>query len=125
MSDAASHKDMRVGDHAEIRRSFSAEDLRQFQALAAMGGAALTEVPKPLIAALFSYLLGVELPGFGTNYLKQDLQFERPAPVNELLTARVVRPDKHLVDLATTCLDAAGNLICRGRALVLARDVGA
>ncbi|MBN1206260.1 MAG: hypothetical protein JXB05_15190 [Myxococcaceae bacterium] len=129
MSDAATYQGMRVGEHAEIRRSFSAEDLRRFQTLAATGGAALTGVPEPLIAALFSYLLGVELPGFGTNYLKQDLQFERLAPVGEMLTARVeitrLRPDKHLVDLATTCIDAAGNLICRGRALVLARDVGA
>lgn len=122
-------KGMQVGDHASVTRSFSADDLQQFQGLAGRDGAALQAVPEPLIGALFSYLLGVELPGFGTNYLKQEMNFERPAPVGQPLTAKVeitrLRPDKHLVDLATTCTDAAGAVICRGRALVLAQDVGA
>jgi acyl dehydratase len=130
MTDASlSHKGMHVGDHAEIHRSFTAADLAAFQILAGHDGAALTAVPEPLIGALFSYLLGVELPGFGTNYLKQELGFEQPVPIGVELTARVeitrLRPDKHLVDLATTCSDAAGTVYCRGRALVLARDVGA
>lgn len=124
----AMHKGMKVGDYAEIRRSYTEPDLADFQALAGAGTSVMS-VPEPLIGALFSYLLGVELPGFGTNYLKQDLRFEKPAPVGETLIARVeitrLRPDKHLVDLATTCTDAAGNVYCRGRALVLAKDVGA
>jgi hypothetical protein len=129
MSDAPTHKGMHVGDHAEIRRSYTAADLAAFHALAGTPDGSRTSVPEPLIGALFSYLLGVELPGFGTNYLKQELQFERPAPVGVPLIARVeitrLRPDKHLVDLATTCSDAAGTVYCRGRALVLAKDVGA
>jgi acyl dehydratase len=85
-------------------------------------------VPEPLIGALFSYLLGVELPGFGTNYLKQELEFVTPAPLGTELVARVeitrLRPEKHLVDLATTCETADGVTIARGRALVLVKDVG-
>jgi 3-hydroxybutyryl-CoA dehydratase len=84
-------------------------------------------VPEPLIGALFSYLLGVQLPGFGTNYLKQEMRFLAPAAPGSALTARVevtrLRPEKHLVDLATTCRDGDGRLICEGRALVLVRDV--
>jgi acyl dehydratase len=129
MSEAVSHKGMRVGDHAEIRRSYTAADLAAFHVLAGQAGSAAGTVPEPLIGALFSYLLGVELPGFGTNYLKQELQFDRPAPIGVPLIARVeitrLRPDKHLVDLATTCSDTAGTVYCRGRALVLAKDVGA
>ena len=129
MSDAVSHKSMRVGDHAETRRIYTPDDIAAFHALAGNTGAAPASVPEPLIGALFSYLLGVELPGFGTNYLKQELQFEQPAPVGVPLIARVeitrLRPDKHLVDLATTCRDENGTIYCRGRALVLAKDVGA
>lgn len=118
---------MHVGKHAETTRSYSHDDLSAFTALS--GGAAGAAVPEPLIGALFSYLLGVHLPGFGTNYLKQEMHFLAAAPLNQPLTARVeitrLRPEKHLVDLATTCRTADGTLICEGRALVLARDVGA
>lgn len=128
MSEAVSLKGMRVGDHAETRRSYTQADITAFHALAGDATAATNTVPEPLIGALFSYLLGVELPGFGTNYLKQELQFEQAAPVGVPLIARVeitrLRPDKHLVDLTTTCRDDSGRIYCRGRALVLARDVG-
>ena len=118
---------MKVGEFAEVTRSYSAADMQDFAALA--GGALPDHVPEPLIGALFSYLLGVKLPGFGTNYLKQSLDFGAPAPLATPLTARVeitrLRPDKHLVDLATTCTLPDGTMVCEGRALVLSRDVGA
>jgi 3-hydroxybutyryl-CoA dehydratase len=85
-------------------------------------------VPEPLIGALFSYLLGVKLPGYGTNYLKQEMHFSAPAPLDQPLTARVtltrLRPDKHLADLETVCTGPDAREICRGRALVSVRDVG-
>ena len=84
-------------------------------------------MPEALINGMFSYLLGVDLPGQGTNYLKQETEFLADAPLSEALTARVeitrLRPDKHLVDLATTCRTGDGDLVARGRALVLAKDV--
>ena len=118
---------MKVGDSAEVTRRYSADDMAEFTALA--GGGVPGHVPEPLIGALFSYLLGVKLPGFGTNYLKQSLDFRGEAPMDVPLTARVeitrLRPEKHLVDLATTCRLPDGTLVCEGRALVLAKDVGA
>ena len=116
---------LQVGQFAEITRTYTAGDVAEFAALG--GGAAGDMVPEPLIGALFSYLLGVKLPGFGTNYLKQEMDFPAPAPLGTPLTARVeitrLRPEKHLVDLATTCRAADGTVVCTGRALVLARDV--
>ncbi|MFZ5608271.1 MAG: phosphate acetyltransferase [Pseudomonadota bacterium] len=117
---------MKPGDHAEITRAFSAADVAAYAALSG-DAPAPGEVPEPLIGALYSYLLGVRLPGMGTNYLKQENRHLRPAALDAPLTARVtitrLRPDKHLVDLATTCHDAAGNLVSEGRALVYVRDV--
>ena len=116
---------MQVGQSATICRSYDRADLEGFARLA--GSAVPTTIPEPLIAALFSYLLGVKLPGPGTNYLKQELNFLAPASVDTELTAKVeitrLRPDKHLVDLWATCVDAQGVLICEGRALVKAKDV--
>ena len=114
---------MQIGRRAQVTRTFDAAAARDFAGLAGLEEGPPTAVPEPLIAALFSYLLGVKLPGPGTNYLKQELAFLAPAPLDEPLTATVevtrLRPDKHLVDLATVCTLADGAEICRGRALVL------
>ncbi len=119
---------MRVGDRAEIVRAYTYDDLRAFRELADGGGWRPDAVPEPLIGALFSFLLGVKLPGFGTNYLKQEMRFLRPAPVGVPLVASVevtrLRPEKALVDLATVCRTSDGTTIATGRALVLVRDVG-
>ncbi|SME92137.1 hypothetical protein SAMN06265365_101473 [Tistlia consotensis] len=121
-------RNLQVGDRAAVTRAYTAADLAGLAELAGLEGAPGEAVPEPLIGALFSYLLGRELPGFGTNYLKQELRFLRPARLDEPLTATVeitrIRPDKHLVDLSTTCSAADGTLLCEGRALVLVRDVG-
>lgn len=115
---------LKVGDFAELRRTYMTDDLAAFEALAGTAG---DHVPEPLIAALFSYLLGVELPGSGTNYLKQDLAFVAPARLGVELTARVeitnLRADKHLVDLWASCRDPDGTVLCEGRSLVKAKDV--
>ena len=119
---------MKTGDFAEVTRRFSHDDVAAYEALG--GAPAISdELPEPLICALFSYLLGVKLPGVGTNYLKQDCDYRQPAAIGETLTARVeitrLRPDKNLVDLATTCRNSAGDLLCSGRALVYVGDVDA
>lgn len=114
------------GRTAAIQRRFAQADIDEYIALG--GGRPMgNEVPGALVCALFSYLLGVKLPGVGTNYLKQETEFMAPARVGEELTANVqitrVRAEKHLVDLATTCRDSDGTVLCRGRALVYVRDV--
>ena len=116
-----------IGDDAAVTRRFSRGDVETYVRL---GGAAPdgANVPEPMIAALFSYLLGVELPGAGTNYLKQSLYFHRHAEIDSALTARVavtrLRPEKAIADLKTVCVDEAGREICTGRALVRVKDVG-
>lgn len=119
---------MRIGERAEVTRTYHAADVARFQALAGAGPAPAAGVPEPLIAALFSYLLGVRLPGAGTNYLKQELEFLAAAPLARPLVASVeitrLRPDKDLVDLETVCRTGEGTVVARGRALVLVRDVG-
>lgn len=117
---------MKVGDSAETTRAFSLQDLRDYTRLS--GHQARGEqVPEPLIGALFSYLLGVKLPGLGTNYLKQETRYLASAVTGEELTARVkitrLRPDKQLVDFETTCRCADGRIVASGRALVYAGDV--
>lgn len=119
---------MEIGDRAIVTRTFSAADSERLARLAGLSSPLRDHVPEPLIASLFSYLLGVCLPGFGTNYLKQEMEFFEAVPFDTSLTAAVevtrIRPDRQLVDLATTCVLPSGGVICRGRALVLVKDVG-
>ena len=118
---------MKLGDTASVTRRFEAADVAALLGLAGAPAAALDRVPEPLIGGLFSYLLGVELPGFGTNYLKQSIDFAAPAPLGRDLTATVeitrLRPDKHLCDLATRLTGPDGAVFATGRALVYVEDV--
>lgn len=114
---------MEIGASAELTRIFSRADVEALSHLAGTGVRA--NVPEPLIGGLISCLLGTRLPGHGTNWLKQDLQFLEPVPIGKALTARVevtrVRPEKALVDLWASVRMDGGTLVCEGRALVLAR----
>jgi 3-hydroxybutyryl-CoA dehydratase len=118
---------MKIGDTASITRQFTHTDLAAFSGLCGRRTAAPACVPEPLIGALFSYLLGVKVPGPGTNYLKQELDFLETVAAEARLTARVtitrLRPEKHLCDLETILSDDAGRVLVRGRALVFTRDV--
>ncbi len=121
-------RELEIGQSAELARCFTERDMHDFAQLSGGDGTVPQTVPGPLIGALFSYLLGVKLPGPGTNYLKQSLEFLSPAPLGADLIASVritrLRPEKHLVDLETLCETPDGTRICQGRALVYVEDVG-
>jgi len=119
---------MKIGDSAEVTRAFSSQDLRDYARLSGhKASAGYDRVPAPLIESLFSYLLGVELPGMGTTYLKQETRYQADAFVGDPLRAKVeitrLRPDNQLVDLATTCHCTRGKVVARGHALVYVGDL--
>jgi len=117
-----------VGQKASRTRSFSAEDVAEYRALTRDPPAKTGPgtVPPGILGGMFSDLLGTRLPGRGTNWLKQSLQFTAPARIGDALTATVeivrVRPDKALINLSTVLRDSQGVLICRGEALVLVKE---
>jgi len=110
-----------LGDTATTMRQFTKADIEKY---IDMGGAPITDnsVPEPLIGGMFSYLLGVKVPGPGTMYLKQESQFTQKAFVGDKLTASVaisqLRPEKKLVNLKTICKSSDGKIVCEGSALV-------
>ncbi len=84
------------------------------------------EVAPPLLGGLISALLGVTLPGPGTNWLKQRYLFLGPVRPGEPAVGAVeitrLRPEKGLVNLSTR-IRVDDRLVVDGEALVLARDV--
>ena len=120
-------RQLSVGQAARVTRTFTEGDLSLFAHLSGAPATTPSAVPAPLLAGLFSYLLGRHLPGFGTNYLKQELHYPHPAPADQPVTAEVritrLRPEKHLVDLEAQAILADGTVVCRGRSLVLVADL--
>jgi acyl dehydratase len=84
-------------------------------------------LPGGLLGGMISDLLGTELPGRGTNWLKQRFEFLKPAYPKATITANVeivrLRPEKDLVNLRTTCVDPTGDLVLDGEALVWVSDL--
>lgn len=77
-----------------------------------------------LTAGLISAVLGTKLPGPGTIYLGQDLQFRAPVSPGDTITATVTVtdrvPDKHRVILDCHCTNQHGVEVIRGKATVQA-----
>ncbi|AMR78892.1 MaoC/PaaZ C-terminal domain-containing protein [Cupriavidus nantongensis] len=131
---------LRPGQQASAVRAFTAADLDEYIALTgdanpfhADAGFARTRgfagpvVPLPLLAGMFSDLLGTRLPGRGTGWMKQSLRLAAPARLDEPLTARVrivrLRADKDLVNLASVVIGADGRAVVQGESLVLVRNL--
>lgn len=120
---------LEMGMSVSVTQTFTDADREEYTALSGQRDEADEKgyrIPGPLIGGLFSYLHGTELPGRGTNYLKQHLEFPEPAYYGEELVATVeitrLRPEKALVNLETTCRTSDGRVVCTGEALVLAHD---
>jgi 3-hydroxybutyryl-CoA dehydratase len=78
-----------------------------------------------LTASLISAVLANKLPGEGSVYLGQTLQFVAPVFPGDEITARVtvreVREDKPIVKLETVCVNQRDEVVIRGEATVLKR----
>ncbi|GAB5097989.1 bifunctional enoyl-CoA hydratase/phosphate acetyltransferase [Caballeronia sp. HLA56] len=74
--------------------------------------------------ALISALLGTRLPGPGTIYLDQTLQFRHPVTPGDTITATVTvtekRAEKRIVLLDTRCTNQKGEVVLLGVATVIA-----
>jgi len=131
---------LRTGMSANAARTFTAVDLDEYgdltgdrnpifrdDAEARARGFKRRIVPWPLLAGMFSDVLGTRLPGRGTGWMKQALRYHSAAYLGEALTATVsitrLRADKELVNLATRISASDERVICDGEALVLVRNL--
>jgi 3-hydroxybutyryl-CoA dehydratase len=80
-----------------------------------------------LTASLISSVLANQLPGEGSVYLGQTLQFVAPVFPGDEVTARVtvteVRENRPIIKLETICVNQRGDTVIRGEATVLVSDV--
>lgn len=76
-----------------------------------------------IAAGLISAALANDLPGPGTVYLSQSLQFKAPVYPGDTITTTVevksVRPDKPIATLVTVCKNQEDVVVLEGEAVVL------
>ncbi len=129
--------ELEVGDSASIVRTLTYKDIELF---AVMSGDvnpahvdeefAKSDMFNKIIAhgmwggALISTVLGTQLPGPGTIYLEQTLQFHRPVGLGDTITVTVrvaeKYEDKHRVILACQATNQLGKTVISGTAEVIA-----
>ena len=76
-----------------------------------------------LSASLISAVIANDLPGQGSIYLGQTLQFVAPVFLGDTVEARVtvtgIREDKQIVKLDTVCTNQRNEVVIKGEATVL------
>ena len=129
-----------IGDSFEIKRSFSYTDVEQFSKLsgdvnpihldAALAAQSIFEKPIVqglLVSSLFSAIIANHLPGPGSIYLHQSLNFKAPVFHDTLVIAQIEiiskKPDKPIFELKTTCTNEKGEVLIEGMAIVLNKSL--
>jgi len=76
-----------------------------------------------IAAGIISAALANDLPGPGTVYLSQTLQFKAPVYPGDTITTTVevksVRPDNPIASLSTVCTNQNDKVVLEGEAVVL------
>ena len=126
----------KAGDTASITKTITDEDIRKFADASGDHNplhldeefAKTTRFGRRiahgmLSASLISAVIAGELPGEGSIYLAQTLQFVAPVFPDDIVTAKVTivsqREDKPIVKLATLCTNQHGEVVVKGEATVL------
>lgn len=79
-----------------------------------------------LMGGFISSLIGMELPGEGTIYMKQELAFLRPVyygdKIRVEITVSELQTEKKRAVLSTNCYNQNGEQVVAGKALVKPRE---
>lgn len=128
---------LEIGATASRSKTFTDEDVRDFARISGDHNpihlddayAAETRFERRLVhgmltASLISATIANDLPGEGTIYLSQSLQFKAPVFIGDTVTATVevvkFRPERQIATLVTRCVNQAGTVVIEGEAVVLA-----
>ena len=126
----------KVGDSAEITKTITDADIQAFAEVTGDHNpihlddefAKSTRFGRRiahgmLTTSLISSVLANKLPGEGSVYLGQSLQFVAPVFPGDQITARVtikqIRDDKPILKLETICVNQHDETVIRGEATVL------
>jgi 3-hydroxybutyryl-CoA dehydratase len=127
--------ELKVGDTAEFTKTVSEADIYMYAGVTGDANPAhIDEVYASntffktriahgmLLGGFISTVLGNRLPGHGTIYMKQELEFLAPVRIGDTVTAQAevveIIQDKNRVLMRTTCVNQDGVTVVDGKALV-------
>ena len=127
---------IKVGDSASITKTFTEKDVNTFAQISGDHNpihidaeyAATTPFERQIVhgmltAGMISSVLGMQLPGPGSIYLKQELSFRAPVYFEDTITATVtvtrVREDKPIITLKTICTNQDRVKVIDGQAVLM------
>jgi len=127
---------IKIGDTASVSKTITQADIENFADLSGDHNpihldkdyAAQTRFGSRiahglLTSSLISAVIGNKLPGLGSIYLGQTLQFVAPVFPGDTIVARAtvtsVREDKPIVKLETICTNQHDKVVITGEAIVL------
>lgn len=128
-------EELKVGDRAEFTKTIAESDIYLYAGITGdLNPAHINETYAAktffktriahgmLLGGFISAILGNHLPGPGTIYIRQELNFLAPVRISDTITARAeiteIIPEKNRVKLKTTCVNQEGTLIIEGEAIV-------
>ena len=127
--------ELNVGDAAEFSKTIAESDVYLFAGITGdLNPAHINEAYAQktffktriahgmLSAGFISAVLGNQLPGPGSIYVRQELNFLAPMRIGDTITARVEvmekNPEKNRVKLRTTCVNQDGTKVTEGEAVI-------
>lgn len=128
-------KDLSVGMSCELRKTFSEEDVRAFAELsldrnpvhlnadyAAQSIFKRQIVHGFLTGSLISAIIGTKMPGPGSIYLHQDMDFKKPVYIGDevraVVTVSNIKTEKSIVYLQTNCYNQQNEVVVEGNAII-------
>lgn len=127
--------EIKEGEKAEIAKTISEADVYSYAGITGdLNPAHINEeyakktffktriVHGMLLGGFISAVIGIRLPGPGTIYISQELNFKAPVQFGDTVTAEVevaeITHEKNRVVLATKCTNQDGTLLVDGMAVV-------
>lgn len=127
--------ELKLGDYAEVAKTVTETDVYLFAGITGdLNPAHVNEEYAKntffqtriahgiLLAGFISAAIGMKLPGEGTIYIRQELNFLAPVRIGDTIIARVevarMDTEKNRVVLKTTCTNQEAVVVLEGEALV-------
>ncbi len=130
------YEEIKIGDSASVTKLITDEMVRTFAEISGDDNpihlddaVAKNSIFKErvahgiLVTGLISNVLGCKLPGYGSIYMSQSVQFLRPVKIGDEITATVTAIEKDekrkSVKFTTNCTNQLGKIVIKGEAVGL------